>query len=92
MSLPNIIKVSQAILEKQPAQDFGFRGDKYIKKKVRVISLARNMTTDSPLHPYQILSKYLKGYQFMERTRMRLRTDGQMSAMLIAIFPETIGR
>ena len=36
------------------AQDFGFRGDKYIIKKIRVISFARDIPTDPPLYPYQI--------------------------------------
>ena len=39
-SLPNIIKLSKKIWELWPAQDFGFRGDNYITKKVRVVSLA----------------------------------------------------
>ena len=46
-----------------PAEDFGFRGYKYITKKVRVVSLACNMPTGPPFHSYQILSKYLQGYQ-----------------------------
>ena len=40
--------------------DFCFRGDNYIMKKVRVVSLARNIPTGPPLYPYQILSNYLK--------------------------------
>ena len=40
--------------------DFCFRGDNYITKKVRVDSLAPNMPTGPPLHPFQILSNYLK--------------------------------
>ena len=40
MYLPNIIKLSQTVLELWPAQDFDFRGDKYIIKKVRVVYLA----------------------------------------------------
>ena len=42
-----------------PAQDFGFRGDNYITKKMRVVSLASNMPTGPPLHSYQILPKYV---------------------------------
>ena len=34
MSPPNIIKLSQTVWELWPAQDFGFRGDKYIKQKL----------------------------------------------------------
>ena len=45
-----------------PAQDFGFRGDNYITKKVSVVFLACDMPTGPPLHPYQILSNYLKQY------------------------------
>ena len=33
-SLPNIIILSQTVWELWPAQDFGFRGDNYIRKKV----------------------------------------------------------
>ena len=34
----------------------------YITNKVRVVSLACNMPTGPSLHPYQILSNYLKQY------------------------------
>ena len=37
-SLPNIIILSQTVWELWPAQDFLFRGDNYIRKKVRVVS------------------------------------------------------
>ena len=37
-SLPNIIILSQTVWELWPARDFGFRGDNYIRKKVRVVS------------------------------------------------------
>ena len=40
-SLPNIIKLSQTVWELWPAQDFGFRGDNYIMKTVRVVSRPR---------------------------------------------------
>ena len=43
-------------------QYFCFRGDNYITNKVRVVSLARDMPTGPPLHPYEILSNYLKQY------------------------------
>ena len=39
-----------------------FREDNFITKKVRVVSLATDMPTGPPLHPYQILSNYLKQY------------------------------
>ena len=88
--LSNIIKLSQTVW---PAQDFGFRGDNYITKKVKfsLFSLARNMPTGPPLHCYQILSKYFKGYQSY-REHKDASTDRQMDAMLIAIFQEPIGR
>ena len=43
-------------------QYFCFRGDNYITNKVRVLSLAWDTPTGTPLHPYQILSNYLKQY------------------------------
>ena len=42
--------------------DFCFRGDNYITKKMRVVSLAWGIPTGPPLHPHQILSNYLKQY------------------------------
>ena len=48
MSLPNIIKLSQTVCELLPVQDFGFRVDNYITKKVWFVSLAR----DTPTSPY----------------------------------------
>ena len=60
MPLPNIIKICLRVSKLWSAQDFGFRGDNYItKKKVRVVSLAKDMPT-GPLHFYQIISYYLK--------------------------------
>ena len=44
------------------SMDICFRGDNYIIKKLRVVSLARDMPTGPPLHPYKILSNYLKQY------------------------------
>ena len=43
MSLPNIIELPQTVWELWPAQDFRFRGDKYIMKNVRVVSLTLNI-------------------------------------------------
>ena len=66
MPLPNIIKICLRVSKLWSAQDFGFRGDNYkMKKKVRVVSLARDMPT-GPLHFYQTLSKYVYGYQSYE--------------------------
>ena len=45
MTVHSIIKLSQTVWELWPAQDFRFRRHKYITKKVRVVSLARDMTT-----------------------------------------------
>ena len=52
-SLPNIIKLSQTGWELWPAQDFGFRGDNYINKTVKVVSLAGDTTNGPLLHSYQ---------------------------------------
>ena len=56
--LPNIISSAylRPVWELWPAQDFGFRGDNYIMKKVRVVCHAHNTPTGS-LHFYQT-SKY----------------------------------
>ena len=54
MSQPNIITLSQTVWELWPTQDLGCMGDKYITKKVRVVSLACDMPTGPPLYPYQI--------------------------------------
>ena len=62
MPLSNI-KICLRVSKLWSAQDFGFRGDNYImKKKVRVVSLARDMSTGPSLHLYQILLYYLKQY------------------------------
>ena len=62
MPLPNIIKIYLRVSKLWSTQDLGFKGDNYImKKKVRVVSFARDMPT-GPLHFYQILSYYLKQY------------------------------
>ena len=53
-TLPNIIILSQSVWELWPAQDFGFRGDNYITRKVRVVSLSRDTPNGPPLHPYII--------------------------------------
>ena len=76
MSLPNIFK-SQTVWELWPAQVFSFRGH----KKVRVVSLARDMPTGLCL--YWILSKYMyfKPLRLMAHTRIKLgnllRGNGQ---------------
>ena len=43
MSSANIIKLSQIVRELWSAKYFGFRRDKYIAKKVRVVSLAQRL-------------------------------------------------
>ena len=54
-----IATLSQTVWELWPAQNFGFRGDNYITKIVRVVSLTCDIPTGPPLHSYQILSKYV---------------------------------
>ena len=58
MSLQNNIKLLKTVWELLPVYDFGFRGDKYIMEKVRVVYLAHDMPTGPLLYTYQILSKY----------------------------------
>ena len=41
---------------------FGFMGDNYITKKVRVVFLTPDTPTSPFLYPIQILSNYLKQY------------------------------
>ena len=64
--LPNITKVCLRVSKLWSPQgwvyNFCFRGDNYIMKKVSVVYLACDMPTGPPLHPYQILSNYLKQY------------------------------
>ena len=63
--LPIIIKIYLRVSKLWSAQGyvyrFCFRGDNYIMKKVRVVSLARNKPSGPSLHPYQI-PNYLKQY------------------------------
>ena len=72
MSLPNIIKLSQTLWELWPAQDFSFRGDKYIRKKVN-LSLLHSTISGPYLCLYPILSKYFKSLKVMDCIRIRLR-------------------
>ena len=83
-SLPNIIKLSQTVWELWPAQDFGFRGDNYISKTVRVVSLAR----DTPTKYYQNIYKGIE----INGAHKDASTDGRTDAMQIAISPEPISR
>ena len=56
-------KATTCISEKKSilaAQAFGFREDKCVTKKVRVVSLACDMPTGLYICLYQILSKYFK--------------------------------
>ena len=50
--LPNIIKICLRVSKLWSAQDFGFRGDNYIMKKVRVVSIACDTPTGHPLYFY----------------------------------------
>ena len=57
MFLPNIMKSSLTIWELWPEQDFGFRGDKYIKQKLSI--LHATLVLDLiyvPTKYYQIIS------------------------------------
>ena len=60
--LSNIFKICLRVSKLWPAQDFHFRGDNFTTNKVRVLSVTHNTLTGPPLHPYQILSNYLKQY------------------------------
>ena len=60
--LPKYVKGYQSYGMHKDEYNFCFRGDKYITNKVRVVSFAYDMPTGPPLHPYQILSNYLKQY------------------------------
>ena len=72
MFVPYIINLPQTVWVLWPVQDFCFKGDNYITKKVRVVSLARDMPTGPPFQPYEILSNYLKQYG-MACTRFRIQ-------------------
>ena len=78
MSPSNSIKLSSTVWE---LQDICFRGDNYIMKKVRVVSLAHDMPTGPPLHPYQILSNYLTAAQAFS-----LRGDKYMKKKVRVVF------
>ena len=71
--LPNIIKLSQTIWELWPTQDFNFRGDNYITKKVRVISLARELPSVLLFIP----TKYYQNMSRVSKLWMHLCTDGR---------------
>ena len=58
MSLPNIIKLSQTVCELLPVQDFGFRVDNYLTKKVWFVSLARDMPTSLSTGSSKLRSKF----------------------------------
>ena len=58
MCLPNIMKLPKKVWELWAAQALGFRGDKYLTKKV--VSFARDTPTVLNLCIYQILIKYFK--------------------------------
>ena len=58
MFLTYIIKLPQTLWELWAAQVLGFRGDKYVMKKARVVSLTRDKPTGPYLCIYQILSEY----------------------------------
>ena len=58
MSPSNIIKLSQTVWELWPAQDFGFRGDKYIKQELSYLHATLLLDLIYvPTKYYQIISK-----------------------------------
>ena len=69
-SLPNIIKLSQTVWELWPAQDFGFRGDNYITKIVRVTPLHATCLLVLLCIPTKYYRYMYKGINVMERSRM----------------------
>ena len=75
MFQPNIIKLSQTVWELWPAQDFGFRGDKCLTKKVRVVSLAHDTPTGPLLlfltNMKAIHRRIMANYNFEKRLTKR---------------------
>ena len=71
--LPNIIKLSQTVWELWPAQDFGFSGDNYIRKTVRVVFLHTTHLLVLLYIPTKYYQSMSKGIKVMECTRMRLQ-------------------
>ena len=57
-------------------------GDNYIKKNVRIVSLAHNMPT-GPLHLYQILSYYLKVWELLPAQDFSFRGDNYITKTVI---------
>ena len=53
-------QIIQTVWELWPAQGFRFRGDKYIMKKVKIVSLAHGTSSGPYLCLYPILSKHFK--------------------------------
>ena len=74
--LPNIINLFQIVYKLWPAQVFGFSKDINIMKKVRVVSLARDMPTGLLFILTKNYQNMFKGIKVMKRTKMRLRMDG----------------
>ena len=63
ISLRSYIKKQILKEDYYQTQEMQNRWDKYIRKKVRVVSIARDMPFGPLFHPYQVLSKCLQGYQ-----------------------------
>ena len=84
-SLPNIL--SQTVWELRPAQDFSFRGDNNITKKVRVVSLAQDKHTGPPFLFYQTLSKYVKRYQSHGVQKTGFREENYITKKVRVVSP-----
>ena len=74
MSLSNNTKLFESVWELWPVQDFCFRGDKYIMKKLRVVSLAHNMPSCPLFIPTTYYQNTSKGIKVIKHTSMHLRT------------------
>ena len=55
-----MIKLSQTVWELWPAQEFGFRGNKYITKRVKVVSLVYDTTSDVSTNYFKIFQTIKK--------------------------------
>ena len=81
---PNIIKTSQGIKVMEPAQGCVWisasGGNNYMMK--RVVSLAHNMPSGSPLHPHQILSNYLVQWELWLAQDFGFRGDNYITKIV----------
>ena len=73
MPPPNIIKLSQTVWELWPAQDFGLKGDKFIKQELSFL----HATLLLDLIYVPILLNYLK--QYRSYCLHKISTSGERS-------------